>query len=372
MADVKIIANYLPQYHRMPENDKWWGEGFTDWVAVKKAEPQFEGHDQPRVPAGEYYYSLDNPDDIARQVALANEYGIYGFGIYHYWFSSKQHFMETPANIFLNNKDLNTHFMFIWDNTSWIRSWSAVKGNNWAPSFEGEKKQGPEILAELKYGGKDEWKKHFEWLLPFFRDERYIKIDGKPVFSFMRMNADPEIITEMAKYWDELGREAGFPGVCCMSKCTWKGVGLDYRFYYEPFQFNDIHELLRKGLEEVYIRKFKKKPGLRIADYDKEWKSILYSARHCSRKNTFYSGIVGFDDTPRRGKKARIIKGQTPEKFEEYLYQLLKISSDQGREMLFVTAWNEWSEGAYLEPDTVNGTAYLEAVKRASERLKNG
>ena len=121
--------------------------------------------------------------------------------------------------------------------------------------------------------------------------------------------------------------------------------------------------------EEVLIRTFKK-PGLRFADYDKEWKSILYSAKHCRRENTFYSGIVGFDDTPRRGAKARIIKGQTPEKFEEYIYQLLKISADQGRELMFITAWNEWSEGAYLEPDTVNGTAYLEALKRAAGRLE--
>ena len=370
MSETKIIANYLPQYHRMPENDKWWGEGFTDWVAVKKARPQFEGHYQPRVPEGGYYYSLDNPDDIARQVALANEYGIYGFGIYHYRFSSEQHFMETPANIFLNHKELHTHYMFIWDNTSWIRSWSAVKGNNWAPSFEGEKKSGPEILAELKYGDKDEWKKHFDWLLPFFKDERYIKIDGKPVFSFMRMNADPQIITGMAEYWDQLGKEAGLSGVICMSKCTWKGVGLDYRFYYEPFQFNDRHELMRKGLEEIYIRKFRKKDKLRLADYDKEWKSILYSARHCKAKNTFYSGIVGFDDTPRRGAKARIIKGQTPQKFEEYLTKLLKISNEQGRELLFITAWNEWSEGAYLEPDEVNGTSYLQAVKNALGKVQ--
>ena len=368
MSETKIIANYLPQYHRMPENDKWWGDGFTDWVAVRKAVPQYEGHRQPRVPADEYYYSLDRPEDIARQVDLAGRYGIYGFGIYHYWFSSKQHFMETPANIFLSHKELDTHFMFIWDNTSWIRSWSAVKGNNWAPSFEGQRNEGPEILAELKYGGREEWKIHFDWLLPFFRDERYIKLEGKPVFSFMRMNADPEIITQMAAYWDELAQEAGFPGMCCMSKCTWKGVGLDYRFYYEPFQYNDKLEVLRNGLEEM---SFRKNPRIRIKDYDRVWKDIISSARACRRRNTFFSGIVGFDDTPRRGEKARIIKGQTPQKFGKYLYELLRISQKQGKEFLFLTAWNEWSEGAYLEPDTEYGNAYLEQVKLSLDRLRS-
>jgi len=367
MSDVKVIANYLPQYHRMKENDEWWGEGFTDWVGVKNAKPQFDGHNQPRVPLGGEYYSLDKPEAIKHQAELARKYGVYGFGIYHYWFSSKQHFMETPANIIYGDKSIKINYMFIWDNTSWIRSWSAVKGNNWAPSFDGEKK-GPEILAELKYGNEDEWRKHFEWLLPFFKDDRYIKIDGKPVFGFMRMNADPEIITAMANYWDKLAVEAGLPGVCCMSKCTWKGVGLDYTFCYEPFQFNNKYELMKHGLEEV-IRRKSKSPGLCKRSYETVWNDILHTAKKCRNPKTFYSGVVGFDDTPRRGGKARIITGQTPEKFEEYLYQLLSVTKKQNKELVFLTAWNEWGEGAYLEPDESSGYAYLEAVKKALDRL---
>lgn len=368
--ETKIIANYLPQYHRIPENDAWWGEGFTDWIGVKNAKPQFEGHNEPRVPENNYYYSLDRVEDIKHQVELANEYGIYGFGIYHYWFSDEQHFLEKPANIILEHKELDIKFMFLWDNTSWIRSWSAVKGNNWAPEVDANKEhKGPSILAELIYGDEKNWKVHFDWLLPFFKDDRYIKIDGKPVFGFMRMNADPDVICRMAEYWDKLAKEAGLPGVCAMSKSHFKiKDGLEYQFCYEPFQYNNNYEVIRHGLEEFISRK-RKTPKLRTRTFESAWKDILVPARKCKNPKLFYSGIVGFDDTPRRGKKARIITGGTPEKFEKYLTELLSISKEQNKEYVFLTAWNEWGEGAYLEPDTQDGTKYLEAVRNSLKKV---
>jgi len=170
---TKIIANYLPQYHRIPENDKWWGEGFTDWVAVKKAISLFDNHRQPRVPLDDNYYDLSEVENIRWQAQLAKDYGIYGFGIYHYWFSSELQLLQTPSEILLSNKDIDIHFMFIWDNFTWKRTWSKLSvGNVWAPSFDEERQQDSNesveddgVLAELKYGDEKEWKIHFEYLL---------------------------------------------------------------------------------------------------------------------------------------------------------------------------------------------------------------
>ena len=135
--NIKVIANYLPQYHVIPENNRWWGNGFTDWLAVKKAKPLFLGHNQPRVPLNNHYYSLDDVQEIKWQAELAREYGIYGFGIYHYWFSSDMNLLSTPAELMLHNRDIKINFMFIWDNGSWIRTWSNVRfANTWAPKYD--------------------------------------------------------------------------------------------------------------------------------------------------------------------------------------------------------------------------------------------
>ena len=210
---TKIIANYLPQFHSIPQNDQWWGKGYTDWEAVKKCKPQFKGHNQPRIPLNSHYYSLDQVEEIRRQSDLANKYGVYGFGIYHYWFSSKLRLLEKPAEILLNSKDINQHFILIWDNGSWKRTWSNVKnGFDWAPEFDNKNNQSHEgngLLAELVYGDEEEWRIHFDYLLPFFKDERYIKIDGKPAFVFYQMENDYETIVQMTKKWDEWAKNEG-------------------------------------------------------------------------------------------------------------------------------------------------------------------
>ena len=175
--DVKIIANYLPQYHQIPENDKWWGKGFTDWIAVKKSTPLYDKHRQPKVPLNENYYDLSEVENIRWQAKLAKEYGIYGFGIYHYWFSSEMQLLQKPSELLLENQDIDIHFMFIWDNFTWKRTWSKLaNGAAYAPAFDGEVKeetnQDNGILAELKYGNEEDWKIHFDYLLKFFKDDR--------------------------------------------------------------------------------------------------------------------------------------------------------------------------------------------------------
>lgn len=363
---IKIIANYLPQYHRIPENDKWWGDGFTDWVAVKKAKPLFDGHREPRIPLDNNYYDLSDVENIRWQANLARQYGIYGFGIYHYWFSSDLQLLQTPSEIILNNKDIDIHYMFIWDNCTWKRTWSKLSGGNaWAPSFDekdaylsiNENPNG--ILAELKYGNKVDWKLHFDYLLNFFKDERYIKIRNKPVFSFYQPRNDFAVIKEMVSYWDKLAKENGFDGIMCLSKDILYPAKLSCQMKYSPFQMT-TPPLFLKYKFKSYLNARKK--TIAVWNYDEVWKDILFEAKISSKK-AYLCGFVDYDDSPRRGENARIIIGGTPIKFKTYMRQLIDISKRQGKEYVFLMAWNEWGEGSYLEPDTEYKYEYLEAIK---------
>jgi len=366
MIDVKIIANYLPQFHIIPENNKWWGKGFTDWMAVKKTKPLYNGHIQPRIPLNNHYYHLDDVNEIRWQARLARKYGVYGFGIYHYWFSSEMKLLEKPAELIRDNPDIDINYLFLWDNTSWTRTWSKERlMNDWAPDYDGdvseEELQSGGVLAKLVYGTEEDWKKHFDYLLTFFRDRRYIKIDNKPLFGIFQPHNQFNIIKKMVEYWDMLAKQNGFSGIICMTKDNWRNESLEYRIRYSPFSPNYFMDALNNKVNTVISKKMK---STRFANYDRHWRKILKDAKKADDK-TFLSGFVDFDDTPRRGKIARIMKGASPEKFETYLKKLLQISQKQNKEYVFVTAWNEWGEGAYLEPDENNGYAYLEALKAA-------
>lgn len=365
---TKIIANYLPQFHEITENNKWWGKGYTDWVAVKKSKPLFDGHDQPRIPLNGYY-DLLSKDVIKKQACEAKQAGIYGFGIYHYWFSSKLKLLEKPAEIIEDNKDIDISYMFIWDNCSWKRTWSNVKrGNDWAPEFDSkDDKNESGMLAELIYGSEEDWEIHFNYLLKFFNDSRYIKKDNKPLFAFFQPDNNFNVIRKMCDYWDKRAIECGFNGICFISKKNYKGNELDFSFKYEPFSTDTVVKVWKARIRNLANRI---KPSLKISYYDRVWKEIINSAKKCKSKRVFYGAMVGFDDSPRRGTKGRIILGQTPEKFYDYMKQLLEISKRQEKEFVFLTAWNEWGEGAYLEPDTKNGYAYLNALKKAVESVE--
>lgn len=373
MKDVKIIANYLPQYHSIPENDLWWGEGYTDWVAVKKSTPLYPGHIQPKVPMGENYYDLSRKENIQWQAELAKAHNVFGFGIYHYWFSNEQMLLGKPAQIILENKDIDIHFMFIWDNGSWKRTWSKIKGfaNDWAPNFEGKSQdQTNGVLAELVYGDEKDWRVHFDYLLPFFKDDRYIKLDGKPMFGFFNQYNEPEVVARMCACWDKWAKEEGLPGICALGRrVVGKDSLLTHQFDYDPHE----HGWLRVSFVEKVINKLKKITGLegkhpQLFDYDTVWKRLLKEAEDCNDQSLFYGSFVDFDDSPRRGAKGKIMKGGTPEKFGNYLGKLIDICRRQKKEYVFLTAWNEWGEGAYMEPDNRNGNRYLEALKQATEK----
>lgn len=371
MEETKVIAMYLPQYHQTKENDMWWGEGYTDWIAVKKAKAQYKGQSQPRVPLNKNYYDLSNVDSISFQAELAKKYGIYGFGVYHYWFSSNQVLLDKPAYLIKDNKDIDIHYFFMWDNGNWKRTWSNIKfSNSWAPLFEKNNNDGPEILAQLDYGDETEWQKHFEYLLPFFRDDRYIKIDGKPLFGIFNQNNNSDILRKMFAYWNQKAIDNGFTGIAVLGKTNaFREISAEYQFDYEPATHGWVG---KNNIQKAFWRvndNLRVKVGmLKKYKYNCVWNRII---KDISDDEKYYPGaFVRYDDTPRRGKKSSIVVGDSPEKFEYFFSKLLKKSREMNKAFIFLTAWNEWGEGAYLEPDEENGYAYLEALKRAIDSVK--
>lgn len=364
---TKIVAMYLPQYHRIPENDTWWGEGYTDWKAVKDAKPLFENHNQPRIPKDGNYYDLSQVDSIRTQAELAKKYDVYGFGIYHYWFSSNQVLLDKPAKIIKENTDIDTNYFFMWDNGSWKRTWSNVKfSNSWAPLYEANS-SGPEILAKLEYGDEEEWKKHFDYLLPYFKDDRYIKIDGKPLFGIFNQNNEPDVLKKMFEYWNDCAIKEGLAGVAILGKSNTSKINIsDYQFDYEPATHAWVGKTnIQKALWRIKDN-FRLKIGkLKTYNYSKVWKRIINDVN--ADEKYFTGAFVRYDDTPRRGKKSSIVTGETPELFEKNMTKLLEKTNRMNKEFVFLTAWNEWGEGAYLEPDTQVGEDYLKALKKAMD-----
>lgn len=365
MDKTKIIALYLPQFHRIPENDKFWGEGFTDWVTVKKAKPLFEGHQQPRVPLNDNYYDLSQKENVGWQARLAKENGIYGFGIYHYWFNNEQNLLTKPAEIIRDNDDIDINYCFVWDNGNWIRSWSSfdVKGNDWAPTMEcNVERKGPEILINYVLGTETDWEQHYRYVFTHFKKRKYIKIDNKPVFGII--NPSPEIL-QMCKFWNSLAIKDGFEGITFIFRNKGNEIPLGYFSYnYEPHTAGLEKNGLVQKIEKRVRRFLHQEEHVTVFDFDVLWHNLLKNAEKSNDKSVYFGAFVGYDDTPRRGKiRGKIVKYNTPEKFQKYLLKLLDISREKNKDFVFLSAWNEWGEGMYLEPDKTNGFAYLEAIK---------
>lgn len=352
----QILAIYLPQFHETEDNNLWWGKGFTDWEAVKTAEKYFPEHNEPRIPINSCYYDLSQKETMERQAKLAADYGVGGFCFYHYYFKNGKRELELPAENLLKWKDIKIPFCFNWASESWIRSWSRISGNVWAEKYEkgiNNTKKG--VLAEQDYGTYEDWTKHFEYLLPFFQDDRYIKKDGKPVFIFYNPN-DIKPLREMTKCWRKLAAEAGLEGLYLLgSRLNAPNPYLDAAIIYEPR--NSINKLNASG--EVKI-----KGGVRCYEYDDIWTSINASNSIYGYK-TYFCGVSGYDDTPRRGISGECLINATPDIFRRQLEVLVQKSIDFGNDFLFINAWNEWGEGMYLEPDETDGYGYLNAIKSA-------
>lgn len=380
---MKIITFYLPQFHTFPENDMWWGKGFTEWTNTKKAMPLFEGHYQPHTPLHEDYYDLANPDVMINQIKTAKKYGIYGFCFYHYWFKDGKKLMEKPVEMFLKNKNMDMNFCLCWANEHWTRAW------------DGGNKQ---VIMEQEYGKKEDWEKHFNYMLPFFKDRRYILEDGKPMLLIYKPEDIPNF-DEMVSTWKKLAKDNGLKGLFvmaqgsnyCMTHHTQEmDPKLDACIMYEPgYTYASIKKENKKNflkyileyrkftfhyilpLAKSYLcRKLKIRPKkpTDIMDFSVIWETIL-SVK--IPKNYYPGAFANWDNTARRGIYARIIQGTNPKIFEKYFTkQLIRAREEYKKNYLFFTAWNEWAEGSHLEPDEKYGYGYLEAVSKALRETK--
>lgn len=363
---MKTIAFYLPQFHTIPENDMWWGKGFTEWVNVRAAKPQFKGHIQPAVPYQDNYYDLLDESVQIQQAQLAKQYGLGGFCYYHYWFEGKL-LLEKPMENMLRNPKVDIPFCICWANETWARTWDGQENH---------------VLIKQNYNeDKPAWKAHFDYLLPFFQDPRYICHNGKPMLLIYK----PQLIKNckaMLEYWKELAQAAGLPGLYLGYQhfsafdADCEALGFDFGVEFEPFYtVRELKaELASAGSKLKYAlrrprwlyhklqQKFLHKPA--VYDYDEIWGRIL--RRKPEKTNIIPGGYTAWDNTPRRGNQANVFFQSTPEKFEKYLTQQLKrADAVYHSDYLFLNAWNEWAEGAYLEPDTHNGFGYLEAFQAA-------
>lgn len=363
MTDVKVFAMYLPQYHETQENSQFWGKGFTDWVSVKNATPLFLGHRQPQVPLDNNYYDLSNVESIRWQARLARKFGVSGWGIYHYWFNSEQKSLTKPAELLLEHQDIDIPFFFAWDNASWKRTWSKIKGNAWSPLNDKAVKDGPEILIEYKLGGVEDWKKHFDYLLPYFKDTRYVKHNNKPIFLIYNFSKD---IMNMQEYWNDLAIQSGFDGVeVIYSFNPLHGIPKSVKkFKYEPL-YSGWGNLSDRARRLLLKKSEDKQSEIKKYSYDEIWDRLLSNAEKSHDPNMYYGAFVGYDDSPRRGEKGRAVVDATPEKFQKYLSRLISICENKSKPFIFLTAWNEWGEGAHLEPDNIDQYSYLEAYSRA-------
>lgn len=352
---MKLIAFYLPQFHEIPENNLWWGQGFTEWTNTRKAQSLFPGHYQPREPLQDYYYDLTDESARKWQADMAKKYGIYGFCYYHYWFKGKR-LLEKPFNEVLRTGEPDLPFCLSWANESWTRRW-----DGWVH----------DVLMPQDYGDESDWKEHFDYLLTAFKDERYIKVDNKPMFVIYR----PGSITrcaEMLAYWQQLAKQNGLEGIYFVQ--TLNGfplppiagfdAGVEFEPHYTLFHYGCFERSVRAV--DGYHQKFN------VRDFDHVWTHIVNRAAIKKSMTTFPGAFVDWDNTARVGNRALVImNGATPEKFANYLSrQIQRAIAVSNSEFLFINAWNEWAEGTYLEPDKRYGYQYLEAVKKALD--KNG
>ncbi|MBU3088275.1 glycoside hydrolase family 99-like domain-containing protein [Clostridium gasigenes] len=347
MSNPKLIAFYLPQFHAIPENDKWWGEGFTEWVNTKKAKPLFNGHQQPKTPLNDNYYSLLDSKTQEWQAKLAQDNGVDGFCYYHYWFNGKM-LLEKPMENMLANKNITLPFCISWANEPWARTW------------DGKDK---EVLMPQSYGGEKEWKEHFDYLLQFFLDERYIKIDNKPMFVIYRTSNIPDC-EEMVKFWNSESKKNGFDGIYLVETMnSFQNSSVinnsDAVVEFEPMITIRHHlPLYKQG-----IRFIKKKLSvLDKIDYSYVWDRVIKKDVDYGKKK-FLGAFVSWDNTARKGKKGLVLTNGNPEKFEKGLRNQILKSKEIDSDFIFINAWNEWAEGTYLESDKLNEFNYITKIK---------
>lgn len=380
---MKVFALYLPQYHNIPQNDLWWGKGYTEWTSVKRGKIIIDGQYQPRVPLNNNYYDLTDIDVMKWQTDIAKKHGVYGFCFYHYWFNG-QLLLEKPLEQYLKHTEIDFPYYFCWANETWTTVW------------EGD--ENPTVLASHDYENKEDIDKHFYYWLPFFKDKRYIKDGNRPKLCIYNPIVIPYgRLKYMIQRWNNLAKKEGFDGIyfsylCAESMCF---MGDNYKrlfdkgIEYEPSYVQHLEDNIayeRRRYKKIHIEQYLKKhfpyvlnalhnrskksstpqkivTGVKILrDYDSDWKKVL-SIKHRDYSKYIPGGFVDWDNTPRRGHGGKVILGASPEKFQYYFDKLLiRARNVYKSDEIVLFAWNEWSEGGYLEPDEKYGYGYLEAI----------
>lgn len=356
-SSVKSIAFYLPQYHPVPENNEWWGKGFTEWTNVTRARPQFPTHYQPHLPADLGFYDLRLEDTRIAQADLARQYGISGFCYYHYWFNGRR-ILERPFNEVLESGKPDFPFCLCWANENWTRTW------------DGSEKH---VLLEQNHTDEDDLE-HIKSLLPAFSDDRYIRINGKPLFLVYRTSLLPNA-KRTAEIWRQAAKDAGIGEIYLARVESFNdttppnSIGFDASIEFAPTWSDSGIKPFKSSFFSILnsLKLFPK--GLinrEILDYDEVVKAAL--RQDSPSYNRFRCVTPSWDNTARRpdGGGATIINS-SPSKYGYWLSQLItEVVNDNNKEnIVFINAWNEWAEGNHLEPDQHWGSEYLSATKDA-------
>ena len=380
---VRVIALYLPQFHPTPENDRWWGPGFTEWTNVAKAKPLFRGHQQPRIPADLGFYDLRLPETREQQAQLAREAGVEGFCYYHYWFGNGRQLLERPLQEVVASGKPDFPFCICWANHTWSnKTWerkSAVQKNS--------------VLMEQTYPGTEDDIAHFNALLPMFKDRRYMTVDGKLIFAIY----DPfgfKNVQQFIATWRRLAEENGLPGFHFIGMTpstltirtapdgTRQRVMPNLESSAEIYRrvldlgFDAVNSLGKRRGEMLYEGKWKNiaKTVLRHIGfptgsmrYDYERTVRNYFAPEDTWENVYPSILPQWDRTPRVASMDGVYVNATPEKFENHIRQALSLIKDKQPEhrILFLKSWNEWGEGNYVEPDMEWGHGFIDAIHNA-------
>jgi lipopolysaccharide biosynthesis protein len=346
--NVRAIAFYLPQYHPIPENDKWWGKGFTEWTYVTRAKPLFPGHYQPHLPSELGFYDLRLEEVREAQAALAREHGIHGFCYHYYWFAGK-HLLDRPLSEMLARGRPEFPFCLCWANENWTRRWDGRE---------------QEILFKQEYSSQGDFA-FIQELLPVLSDRRYIRVNGKPLLLVYRTESLPDP-KKTAETWREQSIKAGIGDlylcrVESFSAVEPESIGFDAACQFPPLL------VASPELDPVAVFHGTPPSGFKgkMFDYQGLIRQALNSDVHYTR---FFGVTPSWDNTPRRGNDSYMWLKSSPQSYEDWLVQAVRntlmLHHDEER-LIFINAWNEWGEGCHLEPDQFYGRAYLQATRRA-------
>ena len=352
---MRVIAYYLPQFHAIPENDAWWGKGFTEWTSVRRARPLFPGHHQPVEPGELGYYDLSDPKVSIRQAALAREAGIEGFCYWHYWFGNGRQLLEKPLQQVLRSGQPDFPFCIGWANESWkAKVWSDTSGRQ------------DRLLIEQTYPEGDA-DRHFEAVLPMLSDPRYIRVEGKPLVVVYRPFQLPDAKAYLAR-WNELAKNAGLTGIFFVGHTLYsrevdaiRALGFDA---VNVVRLGDCRRSPRLILRHLFPLALYA-TGLRPFVYSYRLANGVLVGEENSRNDVFPSLIPRWDHTPRSGKHGFVLQGSTPDLFREQIEDVKTTVSRKPaeRQVVFLKSWNEWGEGNYMEPDREWQDAYLQTLK---------